>query len=339
MTSLQLGHKRVLRSIPLSYIDIIQVFQESQEEINCLQVSLADIKLATQDFSDNNLIGEGGFGKVYTGKLMRAREHKLVAAKRLNIKSDQGETELMTELVILSEYKHMNVIDLVSYCNENGEKVIVYDYASRGSLDKWLKHKELTWRKRLGICIDIAMGLNFLHGTSDVKQDVVIHRDIKSANILLHDDWKASIADFGLSLISPINQDINYVIDNAKGTPGYCDPLYITTKTLTKESDIYSLGVLLFEMLTGRFVMEDKNSKAQNLVQLVRHHYEEGSLYEMVFDAIKKEMAPASLTTFQNIAYQCIHEERSKRPTAYDVLKQLKKALEPQVSFYRNVYS
>ncbi|GJV67252.1 kinase RLK-Pelle-LRR-I-1 family protein [Tanacetum coccineum] len=299
-------------------------------EMNYLQVSLADINLATQDFSHDNLIGEGGFGRVYRGKLLCAGGHNIIAAKRLNRMSDQGETELNTELVILSEYKHMNVIDLVSYCNENGEKVIVYDYAARGSLDKWLKHKELTWRKRLEICIDIARGLEFLHGTSDVKQVVVIHRDIKSANILLHDDWKASIADFGLSLISPINQDINYVIDNVKGTRGYCDPLYMTTKTLTKESDIYSLGVLLFEMLCGRFVMEHNNSRAQDLVHLVRHHFKEGTLYEMVFAATKKQMAPNSLTAFRNIAYQCIHEERSKRPTAYDVLIQLKKALEHQ---------
>ncbi|GKD67590.1 putative serine/threonine/dual specificity protein kinase, catalytic domain-containing protein, partial [Tanacetum coccineum] len=303
---------------------------ELHEEKNNLQISLADIKLATQDFSHDKLIGKGGFGQVYRGKLMRGG-HKSIAAKRLGRMSDQGETELMTELVILSEYKHINVIDLVSYCNENEEKVIVYDYASRGSLDKWLKCKELTWRKRLEICIDIARGLEFLHGTSDEKQGVVIHRDIKSANILLHDDWKASIADFGLSLISPINQDINYVIDNVKGTLGYCEPLYITTKILTKESDIYSVGVLLFEMLCGRFVIEHNSSGAQNLVHLVRHHFEEGTLHEMVFEATKKQTAPKSLTTFQNIAYQCIHEERSKRPTACAVLIQLKKALEFQV--------
>ncbi|PWA49584.1 concanavalin A-like lectin/glucanase domain-containing protein [Artemisia annua] len=309
------------------------VDEESQEEKNNLQISVADIKLATEDFSNDNLIGKGGFGQVYKGKLPSTHGHKLIAAKRLDRTSDQGETELLTELEILSEYKHMNVIDLVSYCNENGEKVIVYDYASRGSLDKLLKHKELTWRKRLEICVDIAGGLDFLHGTSDVKREVVIHRDLKSSNILLHDDWKASIADFGLSLISPINKDINFVIDNVKGTRGYCDPQYIKDGFLTKKSDIYSFGVLLFEMLCGRFVMEHNSSGAQNLVHLVRQHVEEGTLYEIVFEATKKQMAPASLTAFQSIAYQCIHEERSKRPTACDVLIQLKRALEIQVSF------
>ncbi|GKB88513.1 kinase RLK-Pelle-LRR-I-1 family protein, partial [Tanacetum coccineum] len=170
----------------------------------------------------------------------------------------------MTELDILKKYKHENVIGLVGYCGEKGEKIIVYEYASKGSLDRWLRHIDLTWRRRLAICIDIASGLEFLHGTSDVKQEVVIHRDIKTANILLNDDWKAKIADFGLSLISPINQKMNYVIDNAKGTSGYCDPQYITTSMLTKESDIYSFGVLLFEILCGRFVNEYNKNDARN---------------------------------------------------------------------------
>ncbi|GKD63500.1 kinase RLK-Pelle-LRR-I-1 family protein, partial [Tanacetum coccineum] len=291
---------------------------------------MADVEGATQSFNDKNLIGEGGFGKVYRGNLKCAGLHKTIAAKRWNRKSDQGKTELMTELKILSEHKHMNIIDLVGYCSEKGEMIIVYEYASQGCLATWLTSEKLTWRKRLEICVDIAKGLDFLHGTNDVKQEVVIHRDIKSSNILLHDDWKASIADFGLSLISPTNQELNYVIDNAKGTPGYCDPLYITNGVLTKESDIYSVGVLLFEILCGRFVIESNSSKAPNLVHMVRSHIEKGKLSEMVFKATKEQMAPISLTKFQNIAYQCIHEESSKRPTAYALLIQLKKALENQ---------
>ncbi|GKF18663.1 kinase-like domain, phloem protein 2-like protein, partial [Tanacetum coccineum] len=199
---------------------------------------------------------------------------------------------------------------------------------------RWLKYDGLTWKKRLEICIDIARGLTFLHGTSCAKQEVVIHRDIKSKNVLLHGDWKAKIAYFGCSLISPVNQEMKYVVNNAKGTPGYCDPLYTTTGVLTKESDIYSFGVLLFEMLCGRLVTEHNISKAQNQVHAVRRHFEEGKLSEMVLEAAKKQIVPESLVTFQNIAYKCTLEERAKRPTASDVLKQLNKALEFQVSFY-----
>ncbi|GKD52440.1 kinase-like domain, phloem protein 2-like protein, partial [Tanacetum coccineum] len=275
---------------------------------------------ATQNF--NQRIGKGGFGQVYKGKFTDAHGCEHIAVKRLDKKSDQGITELLTEFEILSDYKHENIVGLVGYCDEKEEKIIVYEYACQGSLDRWLKYDALTWRKRLEICIDIniANGLAFLHGTSETRQDVVIHKDIKSANVLLYGDWQAKIADFGLSLISPINHEMNYVIDNAKGTPGYCDPLYISTRFFTKESDIYSFGVLLFEMLCGRFVIEDKNSKAQNLAQLVKHHYKEGSVNEIVFEPAKKQMAPRSLTIFQDIAYQCIHEERTERPTADNVL-------------------
>ncbi|PWA99806.1 protein kinase-like domain, Phloem protein 2-like protein [Artemisia annua] len=300
-------------------------FQENKDNF---QISLDEIKLATRNFS--HPIGKGGFGQVYRGEVTHKIGRKIIAAKRLDRKSGQGETQLMTELEILLEYKHENVIGLVGYCDEKGEKIIVYEYATRGSLDRWLKHNDLKWRRRLEICIDIATGLDFLHGTSDVKQEVVIHRDIKAANILLHGNWKAKIADFGLSLISPINQEMNYVIDNAKGTYGYCDPQYITTSMLTKESDIYSFGVLLFEILCGRFVMEYNNSKDRNLVNDVRRHYEEGRLDEMVFEAMKKQIVHESLTTYIDIAYECTHEEIESRPTASKVLIQLMKALDFQ---------
>ncbi|GJX78581.1 retrovirus-related pol polyprotein from transposon TNT 1-94 [Tanacetum coccineum] len=126
---------------------------------------------------------------------------------------------------------------------------------------------------------------------------------------------------------------MKYVVNNANGTPGYCDRLFTVARVLTKESDIYSFGVLLFEMLCGRSVMEHNSSRSQNLVDLVRHHFKEGTLYEMVFEATKKQMAPKSFTTFKNIAYHCIVEERARRPTVNDVLIQLQIALKSQVDF------
>ncbi|GKC30568.1 kinase-like domain, phloem protein 2-like protein, partial [Tanacetum coccineum] len=303
----------------------------SQEKIEHLNISLDDIMLATQDFSLDNLIGKGGSGPVYKGQVTCAQGCEIIAVKRLDRMSNQRETQRVTELEVLLEYKHENIIALLGRCNEKRENIMVYEYASKGSFDRWLKYDGLTWRKRLEICIDIARGLAFLHGTSGAKQEVVIHGDIKSAHVLLNDDWKAKIAHFGCSLICPINQEMRYVVNNAKGTPGYCDPLNTTTGVLTKESDIYSFGVLLFEMLCGRSVVEHNSSRAHNLVHLVRDHFEEGTLYEIVFEATKRHLAPKSLTTFLNIARQCLHEERSKRPTANDVLIQLKKSLELQL--------
>ncbi|XP_071688482.1 putative wall-associated receptor kinase-like 16 [Rutidosis leptorrhynchoides] len=131
------------------------------------------------------------------------------------------------------------------------EKVIVYEYASRGSLDRHLNTSSLTWMKQLNICIDVANALKFLHG-GVATQATVIHRDIKTENILLNDEWKAKLVDYGLSMISAINQKTEYIIANACGTEGYVDPLYRKSGFLTMESDIYSFGVVLFEILCGR---------------------------------------------------------------------------------------
>ncbi|XP_023772789.1 probable serine/threonine-protein kinase PBL1 [Lactuca sativa] len=192
-----------------------------------------------------------------------------------------------------------------------GESIIVYEYASRGSLDRYLPDNGLSWIKRLEICIDIASGLDVLHGGGVTQEVAVIHRDIKSSNILLDDNWKAKITDFGMSFISPMNKDMDFVIENnTYGTLGYCDPLYLEIGFLTKESDIYSFGVVLFEILCGRLVHEYKNGDpGQSLADLIRVHYKMG---KMVFESIKQQIVPKSLSTFQMIAYQCLHDEREQ---------------------------
>ncbi|KAL7616058.1 hypothetical protein Lser_V15G01727 [Lactuca serriola] len=292
-----------------------------------LQISLEDIKLSTNDFSNNNRIGRGGFGRVYRGEVTSIDGRQTnIAAKRLDTAGGQGETEFLTELEILLEYKHRNVIGLVGYCNQPGEKIIVYEYASKGSLDWHLGNKDLTWRKRLEICIDIACGLDFLHG-GGATQEVVMHRDIKSPNILLGEDWKAKISDFGLSSITSVNED---VIDNACGTKGYCDPQYLADGVFKKASDIYSFGVLLFEILCGRLMFEDINGQIKILIDTFKRHYRKGKLDDMVFKYIKEQIAPESLTAFQKLANECVDDLRQNRPTTGDVLLRLEEALKLQ---------
>ncbi|XP_052619646.1 uncharacterized protein LOC111921387 isoform X1 [Lactuca sativa] len=304
-------------------------FQENSKEN--IKISLDDIKSATRNFSDDHLIGRGGFGKVYKGQITHATGCNVIAAKRLDRQFGQGEPEFLWELQILLEYKHENIIGLVGYCNEMDESIIVYEYASRGTLDRYLSDNDLSWIKRLEICIDIAMGLDFLHGGA-VTQDVVIHRDIKCSNILLNDDWKAKITDFVLSLLSPINKDIDFVIDNACGTMGYCDPLYIELGFLTEKSDIYSFGVVLLEILCGRLCFEEsKDQLPRFLTTMFKHRYVEGTVDEIAFEGIKEQIVPKSLSMFQKIAYQCLQREREQRPTSSEVLLQLKKALEYQM--------
>ncbi|PWA55450.1 serine/threonine/dual specificity protein kinase, catalytic domain-containing protein [Artemisia annua] len=303
------------------------------------RMSYEDIKSATQNFRPQNYVGGGGFGGVYKGEIARGNGHQTIVAKRLDTRLGQGEQQYYNELQILCEYKHANVIGLVGYNNETRERIIVYEHASRGSLDRYLNDSRLTWKKRLNICIDVASGLAFLHGDAETGQEVVIHRDIKTQNILLFDDWKAKVGDFGLSLITTLYKDKNYIIDHACGTKGYVDPVYEKTRFLTIESDIYSFGVVLFEILCGRSTYSINKNEGLFL-DFVKHSFEEGKQDEMVFEVIKKQIMPKSLTTFQMIAYRCLHDDRKKRPTAKEVLAQLKMALEYQskklLHYYEN---
>uniref|UniRef100_A0A251TFB8 Putative serine/threonine/dual specificity protein kinase, catalytic domain-containing protein n=2 Tax=Helianthus annuus TaxID=4232 RepID=A0A251TFB8_HELAN len=290
------------------------------------KMSLEDIKRATQNFHDDNFIGGGGFGKVYKGNLQDGDGIKTIVAKRLDTRFGQGEQQFFSELQILLEYNHENVIRLVGYCDETDEKVLIYEYLSKGSLDRYLNDTSLTWVKRLNICIDVARALDFLHGGVG-KQVKVIHRDIKTENILLKNDWKAKLADFGLSLICSINQETDYIIDHACGTRGYVDPLYRQSGFLTIESDIYSFGVVLFEILCGRSTFAIHKHEGHYLPDFIKNKFEEGKHAEVVFEQIKEQIVPQSLATFQEIAYQCLHLDREKRPTTKKVLMQLKKAL------------
>ncbi|KAJ0735725.1 putative protein kinase RLK-Pelle-LRR-I-1 family [Helianthus annuus] len=306
-----------------------------QEFPDSLHIPFEDIRRATGDFSLTNLIGNGGFGRAYRGEMPLNDEPSHIVAKRNDAGLGQGEEEFLTEIEILFQYKHENIIGLVGYCKKINERILVYEYASNGSLNRYVKHASLTWRKRLQICIDVAMGLDFLHrGTS--TQAVVIHRDIKSTNILLNGEWKAKIGDFGLSRISPGNSGFDVMIDIPCGTYGYIDPLYLKGGLLSRESDIYSLGVVLLEMMCGR--IQDPH---KNLVDLVKRYHKEGRVVELVFEGIRDKIVPKSLIAFVNIACECLNDEREKRPTASKVVLQLKEALKFQVSFhlhYTNIH-
>ncbi|XP_071719648.1 uncharacterized protein [Rutidosis leptorrhynchoides] len=319
--------KRPTMKIVVKELEKALSYQENHKDP--LRISLEDVQLATKNFHEKHCVGHGGFGKVYKGKLSQC-DHTTVA-KRLDIRGGQGEKQFQNELQILSDYKHSNIISLVGYCAENDAKIIVYEYAPRGSLDRYLSDTRLDWMKRLNICIDVATALDFLHRGIG-KQATVIHRDIKTENILLMSEWNAKLADFGLSLISGIDKETDYVIDGACGTPGYVDPLYVQSSFLTKESDIYSFGVVLFEILCGRPTYVIRKQEGVYLPVFIKDMFEKGTQNEAVFGEIKEQIKPEALSVFQTIAYKCLNEKREDRPTAEQVVMQLKKAMELQIS-------
>ncbi|KAL8263997.1 hypothetical protein R6Q59_022127 [Mikania micrantha] len=301
------------------------------KDFDHLKIQMKDILSATNNFDRAKVIGRGGFGRVYKGELSLPKGQITVAFKQLDRKLGQGNIEFWKEIMMLSKYKHENLISLMHFCIEGDEMILVYEYASRGSLDRYLSNAStLPWIQRLRICVGASRGLQFLHDPMETQQRV-LHRDIKSANILLDEKWTAKVSDFGLSKIGPANQPQTYLVSNVVGTPGYCDPLYWELGFLTKESDVYSFGVVLFEILCGRLCFEYKNGKLANiLVPQWRRCYDQKRLDEIILLGLKEQMDPGSLNTFSSIAYRCVKRAREDRPTMGEVVKELEFSLEQQ---------
>ncbi|XP_023729316.1 probable serine/threonine-protein kinase PBL22 isoform X1 [Lactuca sativa] len=288
-----------------------------------LKITLEAIKSATNNFADGNYVGRGGFGKVYKGKIVHSEGQSMVAIKRLDREFGQGNREFWKEITMLSLYKHENLVHLLGFCDESDEKILVYEFVSNKGLDFHLNNNDLTWTQRLKICIEMARGLAYLHNSGTELR--VIHRDIKSSNILLDENWNAKISDFGLAKLAPAS-NYTFVYTSVVGTPGYVDPLYKETGLLTKESDVYSLGVVLFEVLCGRLC----NKGDQPLTKLARQYYKLNKVDTIVFCNIRDEMNPNSLLAFTKLAYGCSNREREERPSITEVVSTLETALRYQ---------
>nr|XP_043619728.1 receptor-like protein kinase HERK 1 [Erigeron canadensis] len=287
-----------------------------------LKIELTAIKKATNNFA--NCIGAGGFGKVYKGEFVQSDgQHKTVAIKVLDPRFGQGVVEFWKEVMLLSHYRHTNVASLLGFCDEGKDKILVYEYASRRSLDMYIGG-DLTWVRLLDICIGAARGLAYLHNP-DKTQQRVLHRDIKSSNILIDEDWKAMISDFGLSKIGPANTDYTFLYSQVVGTTGYIDPNYIGGGLLTKESDVYSFGVVLFEVFCGRLCTSYSNSCY--FATLAREQYKLDKMKDIVHEKIKDEINPKSMNVFTTIAYQCLADDNAQRPLMTKVVRDLENSL------------
>ncbi|XP_038890017.1 LRR receptor-like serine/threonine-protein kinase IOS1 [Benincasa hispida] len=285
------------------------------------QFSYSDILKFTNNFS--RLLGEGGFGKVYYG-LMGNTE---VAVKMLSPKSAQGYREFQAEVDLLLRVHHRNLTSLVGYCNEGETKMgLVYEYMGKGNLGSILldgKGEVLRWEERLQIALDSAQGLEYLHNGC---RPPIIHRDIKSSNILLNEYLQAKLADFGLSRAFPIEGGATHVTTKVVGTPGYLDPEYYTSYKLTEKSDVYSFGIVILELVTGRPVLV-KTSDKSHIIQWVDYNINQGDIYTIIDPKIKDECNTNSVWKAVDIGMSCTAINPISRPAMSQVVSELKECL------------
>ncbi|XLT14472.1 hypothetical protein HN51_060162, partial [Arachis hypogaea] len=293
----------------------------------CRRFSLVEMKTCTNNFDELLLIGVGGFGNVYKGYINEGST--AVAIKRLKPGSQQGVQEFRTEIQMLSQLRHLHLVSLIGYCCESNEMMLVYDFMDRGTLQDHLynnnNNPSLSWKQRLHICVGAAKGLHYLHAGAVHN---IIHRDVKSTNILLDEKWVAKVSDFGLSKIGPSGISRTHISTVVKGSLGYLDPEYYKRQRLTVKSDVYSFGVVLFEVLCGRPpLMRTVEKQQMSLAHWAVSCYEDGTLDQIVDKALEGQIEPECLTKFGDIAVRCLHEDGSQRPSMDEIVWCLEFAL------------
>ncbi|BBN06173.1 hypothetical protein MPTK1_3g19010 [Marchantia polymorpha subsp. ruderalis] len=289
-------------------------------------LAYVDLLVATNNFDDANIIGDGGFGVVYKAKL---EDGSVVAIKKLIQDGAQGEREFAAEMLTLGNIRHDNLVTLLGYCASEREKLLLYKCMTNGSLDEWLHERPggrevLSWSKRLNIAAGAARGLAFLHHSC---APVIIHRDMKASNILLDDDYNACVTDFGLAR-RMYGQD-THVSTIVAGTLGYVPPEYSQTWRSTTKGDVYSFGVVLLELITGKrptgidYDDESGMYTGGNLVEWVRHLLANRRHEEAYDPIIKNSGATQELFQFLKLAVVCTEDIPSNRPAMNDVTRAL----------------
>ncbi|GKD87967.1 kinase-like domain-containing protein [Tanacetum coccineum] len=291
-----------------------------------LKVPLQNILSATNNFDEENVITiTGDVEKSYKGKLLLSGELIDIHAKRFNKERTDREQRFWMEISVLSNLKHKNLVSLAGFCDENDEKIIIYKDETRGSLSSYLSDPMLlTWVRRLKICVGIAHALSNIH-YDEARDFSVIHRLITSGTVVLSDDWEPKLCEFEYSM--KIKASHSFHTNRVMGTIGYVDPTYLETNRVSHKSDIYSFGIVMFELLCGRESIIDSDTN-NYLAPLAATRYREKRLDEIIDWDLWKQMDSQSFNIFAEIAYDCLNEEQSQRPNIDDIVPRLEKALQ-----------
>lgn len=283
--------------------------------------SLKELEMATAGFSEENVVGEGGYGIVYRGVL---QDGSVVAVKNLLNNKGQAEKEFKVEVEAIGKVRHKNLVGLIGYCAEGTKRLLVYEYVDNGNLEQWLHGdvgpvSPLTWDIRMRIAIDTAKGLAYLHEGLEPK---VVHRDVKSSNILLDRKWNAKVSDFGLAKL--LGPESTYVTTRVMGTFGYVSPEYANTGMLNEGSDVYSFGILLMEILTGKSPVDYSRPPGEmNLVDWFKGMVSSRRGEEALDPRIQLQPPPRSLKRALLVCLRCIDLDTYKRPKMGQIVHML----------------
>ncbi|XP_073139397.1 probable serine/threonine-protein kinase PBL7 isoform X2 [Henckelia pumila] len=294
---------------------------EAEPSNEARNFAYVDLVVATQDFKEEFFLGEGGFGRVYKGVLQDTGE--TVAIKQLDHNGCQGTREFLVEVMTLGQTDHPNLVRLIGYCAEGDQKLLVYEYMPLGSLEEHLQDlgRPLDWNTRMKIAAGAAKGLEYLH---DKMNPPIIYRDLKSSNILLGNGYHPKLSDFGLAKVGP-SGDQTHVSTRVMGTYGYCAPEYAMTGQLTFRSDIYSFGVVLLEIISGRRAIDNRrNGVEQNLVSWAKPLFKDRRKFSLIVDpALEGQYPVRGLYQAIAITAMCVQEQPSIRPLVTDIVTAL----------------
>ncbi|KAG6504302.1 probable serine/threonine-protein kinase At1g01540 [Zingiber officinale] len=285
--------------------------------------TLRELQAATGGFADENVIGEGGYGIVYRGRMP---DNTLVAIKNLLNNRGQAEREFKVEVDAIGRVRHKNLVRLLGYCVEGEHRMLVYEYLDNGSLDEWLhgdigEVSPLTWDIRVKIILGTAKGLSYLHEGLEPK---VVHRDVKSSNILLDQNWNPKVSDFGLAKL--LCSERSYITTRVMGTFGYVAPEYASTGMLNERSDVYSFGVLIMEIISGRSSVDYSRPNGEiTLVDWLKTMVGAKRSEEVVDSRMPQKPCPKVVKRMILVALLCVDPDAQKRPKMGHVVHMLER--------------